>query len=481
MATKTKSPSGSSGLQEEENKLQVPRPQSSNPTVQGTSTNTMNANEANPIRALGGKGIDDGSGLSSPTRPVLDGDDVNHQPDDLIDSLGENKVAERLESLGDILDVIDPLVPLPDTETFEPLSQYTLESHAELAKVNQTVHDSVYLRCRGGLADSTSHVNDEDYFTDSAGDPDEVNIEDRGDPDLAHFVEYSPYPSPDPSEHERNEYPWRTWSKDSTLNESPSIHEDNVSQHSQDTNYTHFISDDDEGEEQQGQLPRARAVEGVPEREVSRTRDEARGRSEEYMDRTRRVREAEERGEGPMHSAPNARRLRHERRLNAFLSEQYDDERDTEDLEQGLRRSLGLDNPSGRVISIAHMMEIIAEEDRERMAYPEPPAPPYNRYQDPDQPTNPPAQPPRSTQARNLSQSQPPENLHVFQRQTPTHVLQSLADIGEDGLRSLPTAVLALLGGAEVVGRVMVREVREVARYLLQRREELQTRESRED
>ncbi|KAL9007990.1 MAG: hypothetical protein Q9180_009549, partial [Flavoplaca navasiana] len=166
------------------------------------------------------------------------------------------------------------------------------------------------------------------------------------------------------------------------------------------------------------------------------------------MVRSCREQEVEERVEGPINPAPRVQPLWRERRDNG--------------LEEALRRSLGFDNPSGRVISVAHMMEIIAEEDRERMAYLEPPAPPYDGIRDPIQPTNPPAQPQRPTPSQTPSQPQPQENLQVLQRQmrtdSPTHVIQSLADIGEGSMRSLPTGVLALLGGAEVFGRVMVRE-----------------------
>ncbi|KAL8894262.1 MAG: hypothetical protein Q9192_004474 [Flavoplaca navasiana] len=450
----------------------------------------MNANEADPTKPLSRNGINDESGPSSPKGLVLDGDDANHETGDLIGSLDESEAAEQLDRLGDILDIIDPLVPLGETDTLEPVSQDTIESHAgdgdnaELTKVDQTGHDSVYLRCRGGLADNTHQATNEGYFTHGTNDHDEVNIEDIEDPVQPHFVEYSPYPSPDPSEHWTNEFPWRTWSEDSTLNELPSIHGYNGSQHSQDTNLSDFLSDDDEDEEQQGQLPRARIIEEVPEPEASRTRDESRDWFREFMVRSCRAQEAEERGEGPINPAPHAQRSWRERRHNDSPREQNDYVRDNEDLEEALRRSLGFDNPSGRVISIAHMMEIIAEEDRERMAYLEPPAPPYDGIRDPIQPTNPPAQPQRPTPSQTPSLSQPQENLQVLEGQMrtdlPTHVLQSLADIGEDSVRSLPTGVLALLGGAEVVGRVMVREVREVARFLLQRREELRTRQ-RED
>ena len=457
--------------------------------MQDRSANTMNANEADPTQPLSGNGMNDGSGPTSPTGPVPGGDYANHQPDDLINSLDESNAVERLDRLGDIIDDIDPSVPLRVSEILEPIFQDTLESpaadgdSAEVGKVNQINNDSVQLRCRGGLADSPSQVPNEDHFTHNASDPDAVHIEDTEDPDLARFVEYSPYPSPDPSENGSDEFPWRTWSEDSTLNESPSMREDIVSQHSQDTNFSDFLSGD-EDEEQHGQLPRARAIEEVREPEASSTRDEARDRFEEFVVRSCRAQEPEERCEGPINPGPHVQRSWRERRHNDSPRQQNDYERDNEDLEEALRRSLGFDNPSGRVISIAHMMEIIAEEDRERMAYLEPPAPPYDGIRDFTQPTSPPAQPPRPTPSQIPSQPQPQENLQVLlgrmRTDLPTHVLQSLADIGEGSMRSLPTGVLALLGGAEVVGRVMVREVREVARSLLQRRDELRTRE-RED
>lgn len=447
----------------------------------------MNANEADPTKPLSGNGINDGSGSTSPSGPVPGADYATHQPDDLIDSLDESNAAERLDRLGDILDVMDPWVPVRVSATLEPISQDTLESpaangdSAEGPKVSQINNDPVYLRCRGGLADSPSQVPNEDHFTHSASDPDAVHVEDTEDPDLARFVEYSPYPSPDPSANGSDEFPWRTWSEDSTLNEPPSMREDILSQHSQDTNLSDFLSDDDEREEQQGQLPRARAIEEIPEPEASRTRDEARDRFEEFGARSSRAQEAEERDEGPINPAPHVQRLWRERRHNDSPREHNGWGTHDEDLEEALRRSLGFDNPSGRVISIADMMEIIAEQDRERMAYLDPPAPPYDGIRHPTQPTNPPAQSPRPPYAQTPSQPHPQENLQVLQGRMrtdfPTHVLQSLADIGEDSMRSLPTGVLALLGGAEVVGRVMVREVREVARFLLQRREELGTRE----
>ncbi|KAL8880082.1 MAG: hypothetical protein Q9198_002438 [Flavoplaca austrocitrina] len=449
----------------------------------------MDTNEADPAQPLDRREINDESGPPSRKEPVLDGDDANHQTDDLISSLAESEAAEHLDQLGDILDIIDPLVPLGETGTLGPVSQDTIESHAgdggnaELTKVDQTGHDSVYLRCRGGLADNTHQATNEGYLTHSTSDPDGVNIVDAEDPDLARFVEYSPYPSPDPSEHWTNEFPWRTWSEDSTLNGFPSIHENNGSQHSQDTDFSDFMSDD-EDEEQRGQLPRARPIDEVPEPQALSTRDEARDRVEEFVARSCRAQEAEERGEGPINPAPHVQRSRRERRQNDSPGEQDDYERNNEDLEEALRRSLGFDSPSGRVISIAHTMEIIAEEDRERMAYLEPPAPPYDGIRNSNQPISPPAQPPRPTPSQTPSQPQPQENLQVLRGQMrtdlPTHVLQSLANIGEGSMRSLPTGVLALLGGAEVVGRVMVREVREVARFLLQRREELRARE-RED
>ncbi|KAI4252780.1 MAG: hypothetical protein L6R42_007844 [Xanthoria sp. 1 TBL-2021] len=477
MATKTTNPSDSSSVEEENKQLQTPR-------LQNKRTNTTNANEARPTQPLGDKEVDGISRASSPTGSAFEDYDANgrqQQNVDFIDSLDEREATERLDQLANSLDGIDPVLDHGYNESSENLDLDVVEPHIEgedkeeIPRIDQTGHDSDFLKCRGGLADSASQLTDEDHSED-ASEHQGHGILSTEEPDLTEFIEYTPerYPSPNPSENETNEYPWRTWSEDSTCVEAPSVHEDNASQHSQETESSGMlsgvssssISSDDEDENEEPQQTGRRAVASTDRIVLygTLTRERhlaAQSQREELIALGRRL-EAEERREELRALAAHARRLEAEERREELRA-----------LAAHARRFEAEDQ--------CH--EWSADEDQSELPdygeaiytrdSPEPPPPPYDRTRVPTQTTPPPQEP---TQPQPHPQPHPRDTLQTLQRQTrtdlPAHVvLQALALVGEDSLRSLPTEVLALLGGVEVVGRGVLREAREVVGFLLRRRE----------
>ncbi|KAI4252713.1 MAG: hypothetical protein L6R42_007862 [Xanthoria sp. 1 TBL-2021] len=462
MATKTSNPSDSSSVEEENKQLQTPR-------LQNKRTNTTNANEARPTQPLGDKEVDGISRASSPTGSAFDDFDANgrqQQNVDFIDSLDESEATERLDQLANILDGIDPVRDHGYNDRSENLDLDVVEPHIEgdddeeIPRIDQTGHDSDFLKCRGGLADSASQLTDEDHG-ENASEHQGHGILSAEETDLTEFIEYTPerYPSPNPSENETNEYPWRTWSEDSTCVEAPSVHEDNASQHSQETESSGMLSgvgsssifSDEVDENEEPQQTACRAVAStdrivlygtlIRERHLA-----AQSQREELIALGRRL-EAEERQEELRALAAHARRFEAEDQCHERSADE-DQESESELPDYG---------------------EAIYTRDS-----PEPPPPPYDRTRVSTQTTPPPQQPAQTTPSQEPTQHR--DTLQTLQRQTrsdlPAHVvLQSLALVGEDSLRSLPTEALALLGGVEVVGRGVLREAREVVGFLLRRRE----------
>ncbi|KAI4269566.1 MAG: hypothetical protein L6R38_007422 [Xanthoria sp. 2 TBL-2021] len=468
MATKISNPSDSSSVEEDNKQLQTPR-------LQNKRTNTTNANEAQPTQPLGDKEVDSISRASSPRGSAFEDYDANgrqQQNVDFIDSLDESEATERLDQLANILDGIDPVLDHGYNERSENLDLDVVEPHIEgedneeIPRIDQTGHDSDFLQCRGGLADSASQLTGEDHLSDNASEHEGNGFEYTEEPDLIHFIEYTPerYPSPNPSENEMNEYPWRTWSEDSTCVEAPSVHEDNASQHSQETQPSDFLSsassssifsdDEDENEEPQQTACRAAATTDRSERYEFIARERrlaAQSQRQETIALGRRL-EAEERREELRALAAHARR---------FEAEDQCPERSGDEEQESESES-----------ELPDYGEAIYTRDS-----PEPP-PPYDRTRVPTETATQPQQPAQTTRSQEPIQphSQPQDTIQTLQRQTrtdlPAHVvLQALALAGEDSLRSLPTEVLALLGGVEVVGRGVLREAREVVGFLLQRRE----------
>lgn len=460
MATKTSNPSDSSSVEEENKQLQTPR-------LQNKRTNMTNANEARPTQPLGDKEVDGISRASSPTGSAFEDYDANgrqQQNVDFIDSLDESEATERLDQLANILDRIDPALDHGYNGRSENLDLDVVEPHIEgedneeIPRIDQTGHDSDFLKCRGGLADSASQLTDEDHG-ENASEHQGHGILSPEEPDLTEFIEYTPerYPSPNPSENETNEYPWRTWSEDSTCVEAPSVHEDNASQHSQETESSGILSgvgssssfSDDEDENEEPQQTACRAAASTDRSERYEILIGERRLAAQWMTLGRRL-------------EPEGGRL--ELRALAAHARRFEAE------DQCHERSADEDQESES--ELPDYGEAIYTRDS-----PEPP-PPYDRTRVSTQTTPLPQQPAHTTPSQEPTRPhpQPRDTLQTLQRQTrtdlPAHVvLQSLALVGEESLRSLPTEVLALLGGVEVVGRGVLREAREVVGFLLRRRE----------
>ncbi|KAL8749715.1 MAG: hypothetical protein Q9199_007520, partial [Rusavskia elegans] len=324
MATKTSNPSDSSSVEEENKQLQTPR-------LQNKRTNTTNANEARPTQPLGDKEVDSISRASSPTGSAFEDYDANgrqQQNVDFIDSLDESEAAERLDQLANILDRIDPALDHGYNEWSENLHPGVVEPHIEgednenIPRIDQTGHDSDFLKYRGGQADSASQLTDEDH-SETASEHQVHGILSPEEPDLTEFIEYTPerYPSPNPSENETNEYPWRTWSEDSTCVEALSVPEDNASQHSQETESSGILSgvgsssifSDDEDENEEPQQTASRAAASTDRIELYETLTRARhlaaqSQREELIALGRRL-EAERRREELRALAAHARRF----------------------------------------------------------------------------------------------------------------------------------------------------------------------------
>ena len=427
MATKTSNPSDLTRVEEEKKQPQTSR-------VQDKRTNTTNAHEAQPAQPLCDKEADGISGASSPTGSISQGLDAGKRPPqyvDFIDSLNESETTERLDQLANILDIIDPVVDHGYNEKSKQLDLDAIEPHTEeeeeedndeIPSIAQTDHDSNFLKCRGGLADSASQFSGEDCRSDKASQHEGNNgIEYPEAFDSIHFLEHAPerHLSDEAWENEMQEYPWRTWSEDSTLFEASSVHEDRTSLFSLEAQPSDSLSrisidyDEDEDED-----PRQIACEACEAALMT--------------DRSGR------------HEIPNC-----ESRLDA------------EDVQPELRALLFEAETLCDERSAAENHEPEPPDYGQAIygsSSPEPPPPPYDRthHSTPTTASSAPTPPsPEPTPPQNTLQ--PPQTQS--RTDPPSHNLQTLALVGEASLRSLPTEMLALLGAVEVVGRVVVREV----------------------
>ena len=262
MATKTSSPSNLTRVDEEKRQPQTSR-------VQDKRTNTTNAHEVQPTQPLCDKEVDGISSASSPAGSKsqdLDAGERLPQNVDFIDSLDKSEATERLDQLANILDVIDPVMDHGYNERSKKLDLDATEPHIEdedndeeISKTAQTDHDPGFLEYRGGLADSASQFSGEDCRSEKASQHEGNGIEYPEAFDSIHFLEHAPerHVSDEAWENERNEFPWRTWSEESTLFEASSVHEDRTSlfsleaQPSDSLSGISFDYDDDEDEDPQ--------------------------------------------------------------------------------------------------------------------------------------------------------------------------------------------------------------------------------------
>ncbi|CAO1598137.1 hypothetical protein XANCAGTX0491_001909 [Xanthoria calcicola] len=465
MATKTSNPSNLTRVEEEKKQPQTSR-------VQDKRTNTTNAHEVQPTQPLCDKEVDGISSASSPTVLISRGLDAGGrlpQDVDIIDSLDESEATERLDQLANILDVIDPVMDHGYNERSKQLDLYAIEPHIEgedndeISRKAQTDHDPGFLKCRGGLADNASQLSGDDCRSDKASQHEGINgIECPEESDLTHFLEHAPgsHLSDEAWENERNEYPWRTWSEESTLFEASSVHGDHTSQFSLEAQPSDSLSRisidyDDEDEDPQGISCEAALItdrSGWHDIPTRQSRLVARSQWEELLALASRL-EAED-------VQPDLRAL-------LFGAETLRDARSAAEDQEAESESELPDY--GQAIYASSSLE------------PSPP-PPYHRTH-PSTPTTAPsasttpsqrptpttAQPQQSAPTPPSRKPTPPQNTLQLQPRTDplAHNLQTLALVGEESLRSLPTEVLALLGAVEVVGRVVVREVREVVNFLL--------------
>ncbi|KAI4217810.1 MAG: hypothetical protein LQ349_009009, partial [Xanthoria aureola] len=195
MATKTSNPSNLTRVEEEKKQPQTSR-------VQDKRTNTTNAHEVQPTQPLRNKEVDGISSASLPPSSKSQGLDAGEslpQNVDFIDSLDESDATERLDQLANILDVIDPVMDHGYNERSKELDLDAIEPHhegednEEISSIAQTDHDSGFLKCRGGLADSASQFSGEDCGSDKASQQEGNNgIECPEESDLIHFLEHAP-------------------------------------------------------------------------------------------------------------------------------------------------------------------------------------------------------------------------------------------------------------------------------------------------
>ncbi|KAL8845965.1 MAG: hypothetical protein Q9221_008910 [Calogaya cf. arnoldii] len=557
MDTRMYNQSDASNVREGNEQLQPSGPYSVTSVIQPENTNTINGIEPAPTQPLGRTELDDTSRASSPTVYALGSHDANERLTrnaNFIDSLDESEGAERLDQLGDILDAIDRARDHGSNERSENLGLDAVEPHIDGEDNEETPRDR-----ESGLTGG-------DRLSVHAREHKGKRIDDTEDPNLLYFVEYTPHRSPieDPREHERNEYPWRTWSRDPTLVGSLSLQENNGSRQSQETQLSDFRSNDDEYRERQQTNWRIAALNDQNDQYEGITRARHFAQHREQMRRNRERIETQElreslqafagrlEAERESHASPSPSEQREEEeqataalayREDVYSGEAIDssntpepspplsDDELTQEPEQTARGAIAVPNPSEQLESMfrerrlrhrelelqdeeaeALAIYLEAEEEREELEArarrveaesdretelpnygdaiytrdsPEP-LPAYERAQSPSRATPPPRPShPTPSQEPTLPQPQPQlqeasqprtqETPQPFQRQTPTHLqadaLRALALVGEDSLRSLPTEVLALLGGVDIIGRGVLRELRDLIGFLQRRRE----------
>ncbi|KAL8989559.1 MAG: hypothetical protein Q9169_008335 [Polycauliona sp. 2 TL-2023] len=107
MSTKNPNLSDSSSVREENHQSQTVRHTNANLSVRDRRTHSMSIDEAGPSKAASENEADDESRPLFPTRPVIMNDNAHDCAIDLIDSLSECGAAERVDQLGDAIDIID--------------------------------------------------------------------------------------------------------------------------------------------------------------------------------------------------------------------------------------------------------------------------------------------------------------------------------------------------------------------------------------
>ncbi|KAI4223291.1 MAG: hypothetical protein L6R36_005527 [Xanthoria steineri] len=435
MATKTSNPSNLTRVEEEKKQPQTSR-------VQDKRTNTTNAHEVQPLQPLCNKEVDGIPSASSPTNSISKSPDAGErlpQNVDFIDSLDESEATERLDQLAHILDVIDPVVDHGYNESSKELDPDAIKPHIEeedneeTSSIAQTDHDSAFLKCRGGLADSASQFSGEDCRGDKASQHEGNGNEGSEESDLVHFLEHAPesHLSDEARENERDEHPWRTWSEESTLFEASSVHEGRTSLFSLEAQPSDSLSrisidcgdEDEDTHENSCEAALITDRSGGYDIPTCESGPVARSRWEELLALASRV-EAED-------VQPDPRAL-------LFGAETRCDE-----------RSAAEDQESESELP-NYWQAVYGSSSAELL----PPPLPYNRT---DLLTRPPT--PTSAPTTPSPEPTPPQNTLQTRTDPPAHNLQTLALVGEASLQSPPTEVLAVLGAFEVVGRVVLGEV----------------------
>ncbi|KAL8670668.1 MAG: hypothetical protein Q9168_004808 [Polycauliona sp. 1 TL-2023] len=477
MSNPYSNPSTPSDVQEENDQLQAVRLGNASRSVQERRTHTIKVDEAERGQELREKELDYRSGAPSPTGSSVSDDDAHDPAVDLIDSLSESGEADRLDQLGDALDVIDTMMDHGRNETLKDLStEDRSESHNESGKnkdfepIDPTGHHSNLLGLRGGLGDSASQHSGEG---DTVGGQQDYGNEHFGEPDPIHYLEYTPERqlSDDGRDDERDEFPWRTWSNESTLIGSPSVQEDNASHHSIETQSSDFPSDFSTDEDEESEEPQQAPIHAV-------TAERRRGH-EFWMARLRQIANEESRAE--IRARDLIIRLGEEfaRRLATEQEEEAEEERqeDLRALAEETRRFAAEDpcpdpprpehgdNNNDEEEELPNYAEafVIREESTS------PPPPPYhgNRVllaQDTITETQS-SQPPPSRQPtvhvcqphplipQSSSQQPPISQIQSSLQMQPlqTHAIQALALLGEDLIRALSVEVRAVLGEMGIV------------------------------
>ncbi|KAI4102810.1 MAG: hypothetical protein LQ339_004549 [Xanthoria mediterranea] len=390
----------------------------------------------------------------------LDAGERLPQEIDFIDSLDESEATERLDQLAHILDVIDPVVDHGYNERSKELDPDAIEPHTEgedneeISRLARTDRHPGFLNCRGGLADNASQFSGEDCGSDKASQHEGNGMEYAEESDLIHFLEHAPesHLSDEAWENERNEYPWRTWSEESTLFEASSVHEDRTSQFSLEAQPSDSlgrisIDCDDEDEDTHENSWEAALItdrSGRHDIPTCESRLVARSQWEELSAFGRRLEVEDVR--------PNCELSFSGPRPYATNGAQPKTKTKTKNQNQN-------SPTTGRLSTLPPLRSplLLLLPTTEPTSAPRRPLYPNNRHQHPHL-----QNPPRPPQPFQTPQTQPHAD-------PPAHNLQTVALVGEASLQSLPTKVLALLGAVEVVGRVVLGEVVD---FLVRPREE---------
>ncbi|KAL8774831.1 MAG: hypothetical protein Q9209_000770 [Squamulea sp. 1 TL-2023] len=421
-----------------------------NPTIQAKSTATTSAHGSDKTESLSGEEEHDAPNASPVTESVLRDFDAYGtllQTLDLIDSLDENEANQRLEQMADILDNIDTEGKEAENVRSRNLeldeSAFPLrEDNGGLESIHQTGHDSDFLDCPSKLEENESHQIAEKYPKDLASDWQEAWIRSTEEMDSIDFPrdQYTPEPYmyDTPSEHEDNEM---HWNDESTLAGAPSEAEAEEEEEEDEEDFNRQLAHD-----------------------IARTFDEA--DQELHHNACKPV------------AVTNSRNRRRARDARLCFSDSGSDhslnDSSIHNGERGRSRRPAF-RGRGRTSNPTSVFNFpsLPPPFPSRSPSPPPPPPTYGDHHLSARiilPTQQQPRPPQTPQA----QAQPRQALQL-QRQRPTALsaplVRALALVGEDLLRSLPTVVLALLGGVEVIGRGMLEQVREVVAFLLRGRD----------